>query len=133
MEPFVRIRTLLTSAASLLIVACNDGQAPDQPQTADLTNGKHDTKPGDDDKKKKTDDTHPDPTSDDGKKSGDETDVDCGGSSDTRCGDGKSCNGGSDCSNAVCTRRTCQAPSPTDRLNNDEEHDVRLRRQKAPK
>jgi formylglycine-generating enzyme required for sulfatase activity len=69
----------------------------------------------------------------DGIKNGDETDVDCGGSRAPKCADGKACEVGGDCTNAICTAKKCASPSPTDGVKNGDETDVDCGGSKAPK
>ncbi|MGB0679873.1 MAG: RCC1 domain-containing protein [Polyangiales bacterium] len=53
----------------------------------------------------------------DGIQNGDESSIDCGGSCGA-CGDGASCSAPGDCTSAVCTGGTCQAPSCSDGVQN---------------
>lgn len=62
----------------------------------------------------------------DGVKNGSETDVDCGGPAPgvPRCSTGKTCGGGGDCKDLVCTGGRCAAPTYTDGVKNGDESDV---------
>ncbi|CAM4923853.1 unnamed protein product [Rotaria socialis] len=55
-----------------------------------------------------------------------ETDVDCGGpcAPKQRCTDNKGCNMASDCNSGVCTLNTCQIPTCSDHVKNQNETDV---------
>lgn len=68
----------------------------------------------------------------DGVKNGTETDVDCGGTAKP-CEDGKSCNTGTDCQNAICKGNKCASPAPDDGAKNADETDVDCGGTKAPK
>jgi hypothetical protein len=68
------------------------------------------------------------PKGDDGAKNGDESDVDCGGSTTgaPRCATDKACSASEDCDSLVCdgTKKTCNAPTATDKVKNGDESDV---------
>ncbi|MCA9585386.1 MAG: SUMF1/EgtB/PvdO family nonheme iron enzyme [Myxococcales bacterium] len=67
------------------------------------------------------------PSANDGIKNGNETDVDCGGGDPgtPKCADGKDCNLGDDCVNAICNNaKKCDGPSFNDGIKNGTETDV---------